>query len=285
MKKILIKGAFLFTLIGAFSSCDSDNFESKFDKSVTERTEERKQELHQELISSSDGWKMTYFTDDKELGGFTYLFKFEENDVTMISDVDAYNGYEWSTNPLSPRTSRYAVTNASSTINLLFNEANYIHLLSDNLVYPTNNFRGKGYKGDFQFLYYGKDAEGIDFLTPREEVNLRFERATAQDWNELVLNRNTMTVLSSKKRMFVIEGNNEENFNFNFNAKTRFALVLDTTGTMSVNANGGIGVGFQKNGIVISPAIEFEDGSVINELTQQGNQFIGQVGNNMVIIQ
>lgn len=262
--------------------CVDNEADDLFSKSANERKNERIAELQNELLSSEYGWKFVYFTDDFDtndarLGGFSHIFKcLDDHTIEMISDFDQNSLVVG--NPSSYRVSM------AGTVSLLFDTKNKIHLLSDSGNSPSG-LGAKGYKGDFEFQYYGLDDNGLKFRTTRSGVDLVFERATAQDWEDLKLNRNVMTALGSKQRIFVVEDDNAENYNFSFNSQTRFASILDTTRTMSVNSYGGVGVGFKKDGIVISPAIEFEDGSVINELTQQGNQFIGQVGNNMVIIQ
>lgn len=284
MRKVLLNGAIAFALVSLLSSCNSDNFESKFDDNPTERTEKRIKELEQELLSSPDGWKMTYFTDDTMLGGFTYLCAFEGNKVTMISDVDAYRGYEWSKDPLVPRTSHFIVNSKGSGVNLMYEDANYIHLLSDNSIYPNNNLKGKGYKGDFQFLYYGKDAEGINFLTPRAGIKVKMVKATSEDWTNLAVNRSLMTLVQAKRNIVVTENGNSTVYNFRYTAKTRFASVLNADQTESVNGNGGIGIGFNIDEIIVSPAIEFEDGSTISELKFENGVFIGESGSNSVTI-
>ncbi|WP_410881051.1 DUF4302 domain-containing protein [Myroides sp. DW712] len=284
MRKVFLNGAIAFALVSLLSSCNSDNFESKFDDSPSVRTEKRVKELENELLSSADGWKMIYFTDDSQLGGFTYLYDFEDNKVTMISDVDPYTGYAWSRNPLEKRTSHFLVSPIGSTVNLMFNDANYIHLLSDNSIYPNNDLKGEGYKGDFQFLYYGTDSEGINFLTPREGVKIKMTKATAEDWTNLKLNKDLMTVLRSKRSLIVTDNEGATVYNFRYTAKSRYATVLNDDKTESVNGNGGIGIGFNIDEIIVSPAIEFEDGSTISVLKLENGVFKGEVGENSIII-
>lgn len=272
-------------LVVSLGACQSDNFEDKFSDNATERLEKRKLELSNELQDSEEGWKMTYFTDDTQLGGFTYLFKFnDERYVTMISDFDPYNGFSWSQNPLIPDTSEYSIT-LGSTVSLLFSQGTYIHLLGDNSVVPNNSFRGVGYKGDFQYLFYGIDSNGVNFKSNRDKIDIKFERATAEDWSNLRLNRVMMDVVASKKTLFTIENGESMTYNFKYTKSTRYATVLSADRTMSVNENGGIGVGFTSSSIKISPAIEFEDGSLVSELVLDGNRFVGEANGNVVIIQ
>lgn len=294
MKKIFISCLLLALLIGGASSCQSDNFDSNFDENVTERTNNRIMEFKNELTSSPDGWKMTYFTDDTQLGGFTYLFDFtEDNQVTMISDFDGRNDYSWSRDPLLPKTTGYEVTSESSTVSLHFHEGgNYIHLLGNNSVFPPVRnsrgdyiFEGKGFMGVYQFLYYGLDSDGINLRTNRHHIDLKLERATAEDWSNLRLNRIIMDIVATKKTLLTIENGESMTYNFKYTKSTRFANVLSVDNTMSVNAKGGIGVGFTSSSIKISPAIEFEDGSSVSELVLDGNLFVGEANGNTVIIQ
>lgn len=284
MKKILMKGAVAVAILSFLSSCNSDNFENKFEDGPTQRTEKRINELKDLLQSSPDGWKMTYFTDDKILGGFTYIFKFNGNQVEMISDVNGYNGFSWSQNPLVGRTTSYAVTAQGNTVNLLFDEASYIHLICDNSIYPNNTLAGKGFKGDFQYYYYGADESGINFLTPRESIALKFEKASTDDWTNLASNRSLMTAVASKRSLVVIDNNESSVYNFRYTASTRYASVLNAAQTESVNGNGGIGIGFNMDEIIVSPAIEFEDGSTISVLKMDGGVFKGESGSNSVTI-
>ncbi|SFI99374.1 DUF4302 domain-containing protein [Myroides guanonis] len=292
MKKRLIKSFIALGLVLSLGACQGDNFENKFEENSTERLEKRKLELSNELTSAVDGWKMTYFTDDSQLGGFTYLFKFVDGyNVTMISDFDPYLGYDWSGNPLVPDTSEYSIA-LGSTVSLLFSQGTYIHLLGDSEVLPnvknpngTFKFAGKGYKGDFQYLYYGFDSEGINFKSNRDKIDIKFERATAEDWSDLRLNRVMMDVVASKKTLFTIENGETMTYNFKYTKTTRYATVLSADRTMSVNENGGIGVGFTPTSIKVSPAIEFEDGSSVSELVLDGNRFVGEANGNTVIIQ
>jgi len=75
-----------------------------------------------------------------------------------------------------------------STVSLVFTTKNRIHLLSESDNYPIPALRSKGYLGDFQFLYYGQENGDIVFKTNRNGQELRFVKATAQDWQDLHLN-------------------------------------------------------------------------------------------------
>lgn len=290
MKKTIIKGFLALGLLVALGACQGDNFENKFDETATERLQKRKVELRKELLDSEDGWKMTYFTDDKQLGGFTYLFNFlDDRNVKSASDFDPYTGsdsnQQWRKDPLVPDVTEYNIV-LGSTVSLVFTEGSYVSLLANNDIFPAGtNLKGQGYRGDFQYLYYGVDSEGINFKTNRHNVDLKFERATKQDWDQLHLNRTMMDVVSSKRSLIASDSGVSTTYNFRYTKSTRYATVLTTDRTMSINANGGIGIGFTPNSIKISPAIEFEDGSSLSELVLEGNRFVGEVNGNTVILQ
>lgn len=282
MKKILVNIGLV--LVGALSivSCQSDNFDNKFDENPTERTEKRRTELRNNLMSSEYGWKMTYFTDNSQLGGFSYLFKFlDDSNVEMISDFDNKNGYK----PLEPRISEYDIL-LGNTVGLLFTTDNYIHLLANNSIYPSSipKLKGQGYKGDFEFSYYGSNDEGLDFKSVRKHINVKFEAATAQDWVDFASHSAVMDQLSTKKN-FVIENVNGEveEYNFTYRKDSRFGFIL-TPDYYSVNVNGGVGFGFAKDHVKISPEIELEDGTVIDRFELVGGVFQANVNGNVVTI-
>lgn len=281
MKINFIKKGLMLLALGVLSiGCTDNDPDNIFGANADERIGARKAELRSALLSSTEGWKTTYFTDDTELGGFSFIFKFEnETEVRMVSD---YN--DATLTPLDV-PSEYNVV-LGSTVALLFDTPNYLHYLSDNSNYPTAAFKGRGYLGDFIFLYHGTEGDDvINFKSNRSHVDIKFERATKQDWDQLRLNRTMMDVVATKKTLITLEGDESMTYNFKYTKATRYASVLSADKQYSVNANGGIGVGFTPSSIKISPAIEFEDGSSISELTLDGNRFMGEVNGNVVILQ
>lgn len=239
-----------FLAIHLFSACSSDtDAEQKFDKTPVERIEIQKSELSTALLSSEYGWKAVYFTDDSQLGGYTHLFKFSaDGKVEMASDFDADTAvYE----------SDYSVV-LGSTVSLLFNTYNRIHLLSDSNSYPTAALRGKGYLGDFQFLYYGQENGDILFKSNRLVRDVRFVKATAQDWNDLAKNLITeKNIIGGAQRplfrlLEITDGTKTEKLDFSFSPITRFAIsqAIDGSG-LALN----MGVGYTPTGVILSPGI------------------------------
>ncbi|MEC4114202.1 DUF4302 domain-containing protein [Myroides pelagicus] len=283
MKRILMHIGVLATVIVSAVSCQSDNFDSKFDENPTERLENRRTELRNELVYSTYGWKMTYFTDDTQLGGFTHLFKFiDDRRVVMASDFFAVGDY----NPLQPKESEYKLQ-LSNTIGLLFTTDNYIHLLGNNSIVPPSreDLYGVGYKGDFEYSYYSSEGHSIYFKTVRDHIGIKFERATQQDWNDLQFNQITSDVLKGKKKLIISNASGEtQEYNFSFKWDTRFARIVTPDGQYSVNRNAGVGVGLRKDGIIISPAIDLADGTAVTEFRLEGGSFKAEINGNTVTI-
>ncbi|MDR7371534.1 DUF4302 domain-containing protein [Flavobacterium aquidurense] len=241
-----------FLAIHLLGSCSSDTeAEPKFDKTPAERLNGQKSELNTALLSSEFGWKAVYFTDDTQLGGYTHLFKFSaDGKVQMASDFD---------DDTKTYESTYNVV-LGSTVSLLFDTYNRIHLLSDSNSYPAGTkLQGKGYLGDFQFLYYGRDNEDILFKSNRLVRDIRFVKATAQDWTNLSKNLDTEAKLvggidSPLFRLLEInDGTSIKKYNFGFAATTRFSTSksIDTGSSEVIN----MGVGYTPTSIVVSPAV------------------------------
>ncbi|WP_163401183.1 DUF4302 domain-containing protein [Flavobacterium fluviatile] len=251
-----LKNIFKYLMLGfvalSLGSCSNNtDAEQLFDQTPTERLNAQKKELNDLLFTSEYGWKAVYFTDDTQLGGYTHLFKFlPGNKVEMASDFDS---------DTKTYTSDYDVV-LGSTVSLLFDTYNRIHLLSDSNSYPTTALRGKGYLGDFQFLYYGQENGDIIFKSNRLVREVRFVKATAEDWADLSKNLITQQNLigSSARPLFrsldVNDGSKVMKYDFSFNVATRYVLAPSIDAGSSEVLS--FGVGYTPTGIVISPAIE-----------------------------
>ncbi len=245
-------------------SCDNkENADPLFDKTPTERINARKKELSDLLLSSVQGWKLVYYTDNTQLGGFTHLFKFKDaTNVEMASDFDATT--------VAKKTSEYSI-DMGSTVSLVFTTRNSIHRLSDSDNYPTDALEGKGYKGDFQFLYYGQENGQIIFRSNRVAfIELRFVKATAQDWEDLPKNIAMISnVIGAPTRPLYrfLETNNgtaTHKFDFNFSSDTRFATSNSVESGSSMSYN--IGIAYTPTGIIVDPAVEV-GGQKLTEFT------------------
>jgi hypothetical protein len=251
--KNIYKYLFAAILALQLSACDNNtDAEQKFDQTPTERLNARKTELNQALLSSPEGWKAVYFTDNTLLGGYTHLFKFAaDGTVVMASDFDeslkTYESFK----------SEYAIQ-LGSTVSLTFTTKNWIHLLSDsNDSPPLDALLSEGYRGDFQFLYYGQENGEIIFRTNRNNQELRFVKATAQDWTDLrknflivpnIIGTNTTSLY---RGLEVNEGTTKRGYDFNpFSTVTRHTTITDATGSSY-----DMGIGYAPNGLVVSPPV------------------------------
>ena len=168
---------FLYIIIAVlgFFACQKNEPEDLFDgKTPSQRFEQDQSELRTQLTTPEQGWKFTYFTDNKKFGGYTFLMKFTPDGfVSMASDVNA---------TATPTTSKYEIKWGQGTL-LSFTTKNYIHELSDS----TKGETGVGFKGEFEFIYFGKEGNKLKFKTQRSdnEQFVYFEPATIQDWNTI----------------------------------------------------------------------------------------------------
>ena len=160
-------------IIAVIFSCKEQEVESLFDKESSKRIQDQVEDLKTALLSSEHGWKILYFPDKDNVGGFNLLFKFiDETTVDMLGDIsDADTLFS---------SSRYDIR-LGSTVKLSFTTNNTIHKLSDSGNSPIPGEEGSGLKGDFEFLYYGKNDEGLLFRTNREQIPIQFVQATAED--------------------------------------------------------------------------------------------------------
>ncbi|MEG2101821.1 MAG: DUF4302 domain-containing protein, partial [Flavobacterium sp.] len=249
--KHLYKYLFAAVLILQLTACNNNtDAEQFFEETPTTRLNNQKSELNDALLSSEFGWKAVYFTDNTVLGGYTHLFKFaKDGSVEMASDFDA---------DTDVYKSEYAIQ-LGSTVSVTFTTKNRIHLLSESDNFPIPALRAKGYLGDFQFLYYGQEKGEIIFRTNRNNRELRFVKATAQDWADLHKNIEMIpNVIGAPTRpLFRLletnDGTTKHQFDFSFSAVTRFAESNSIEAGYSVSYN--MGVGYTPTGIVVSPAV------------------------------
>lgn len=270
--KALVFAGALFTL-GACSESDDTRL---FDEDPIHRLSEAESKLKNELVSSEYGWVVDYFPNNEIFGGYSLLFNFnEDGTVKTRSDV---------------KVNDYGVKDEEYNFVLLGSVALNFSYFSTVHEFPkmsTGGNQGQNiYHTDYEFLFERFDGEDVVFkgFITRDEI--RFKRATSADVQfDLTLKHAHLNVVSSKRTLVVFENNEVTSFNFRYGALKRYATVLSADRTMSVNGNGGVGVGATNTGIIISPAIEFEDGSSLSELTLEGNIFRGEVNGNIVIIQ
>ncbi len=231
MKFRYIKLFFLLTIF-IISSCSKNETEQLFDNDPTVRINNKKNELKELLKSSADGWRVTYFTNEQTNGGYTFNFRFKDNNIVeMLSDF---------TGDGTVVESEYDV-NIGATVNLVFTSGGLIHDIANN-----------ANEGDFEFLYQGQEGEDLIFKTNRSFKEIRFEKIVADDWVNFDLFKTNATRFG--KSVFKMLKIKNETYELSFKESTRFAR--------SNVAN--FGVGFTTTGLVISPAIVIDEQEVRN---------------------
>ena len=253
----------MLLLLIVFTGCNRNNDIDNFKETPVERLSKTKSELKDALTGSKDGWKMMYFTNNKEFGGFTHLMSFTpEGKVKMVSDFDQ--------NSLIQDISDYEIKSSYAPA-LVFTTRNKIHQLSDSDNSPGRQ-GGVGYKGDFEFVFDRVDEKGdIYFRTARSNVAIVFTKANAEDWNNL--NKNFVTeenaLVGSESPFFsdrvmeIKEGGKVQSYSFNYNDVTRFITITSEDPSGAFNTK--YGVGFKENSIVLSPAVKVGN-EELNEL-------------------
>ncbi|KAA6315132.1 hypothetical protein EZS27_034362, partial [termite gut metagenome] len=90
------------------------------------------------LKSAPNGWKMTYYPNESQYGGYRFLFKFKENNrVDMASESGDF------------QESSYRIDYSQGPV-LVFDTYNYIHDLAN----PNDSKGAKatGLSGDYEFI-------------------------------------------------------------------------------------------------------------------------------------
>lgn len=143
MKNKIIIGV-LCLLAGLCQSCVQE-VDDVFDASASERINRALIEYRELLCGSANGWVMEYYPSDiQEYGGYVIIMKFDEDKVTMSSEITG--------SPTETATSLYSLkSDMGPTLN--FDTYNQIlHYFSD----PDNAGGagiGKGFEGDYEFVF------------------------------------------------------------------------------------------------------------------------------------
>ena len=263
MTKQFLKYIAILVFCISFSCVDNEP-ELLFDDVPSERVNKKIEEVTQLLLDSPNGWKMTYFPDDTILGGYTYVFRFsEDGTVEMDSDFGATKGTV---------TSSLWQVDLGATVKLNFTTQNKIHELSDSDSSPDDELAGQGYRGSFEFLFYGTEGENLSFQAARDNTPVLFEKATQQDWDNLSKNDDIIGLINGQLSYL----KNGVKQSFEYDADRRFVTKVN-----SLTTDPDFGIGFSSNGISVSPAITdnndvSHDTFIINE---SNSAFISTKGN------
>lgn len=258
MKKLVLV-AISFFVLGA---CSKSEVNQTFTQPTAQRVKEAQKELQNELINAPYGWKMAYFPKKSILGGFAFLMKFDENQVTMLSDSE---NIIFNQKNIPQETGLYEIK-VGQTILLSFTTKNHIHKLAEPM---TPNFRGTGYYGEFEFLYFGKEGDRLKFRTQKEESFVYFEKATEEDWQNFNQINEVYNEFRKKpylfETIFTNEQGEQKKHRFTMNNRRRFSLA-------GVNGVQNVGISIMPNSIHFSPEIEI-DGKKFGKLLKDGNKY------------
>ncbi len=252
MKKILA----LLTLSFFLFSCEKETVEDLFDKSPEQRVQEEIIQLKKELQSSEHGWKVVYFPDEAIFGGFTYLFKFVNDEkVQMLSDFGISD---------PDKTSMYEITVTSKT-KLAFTSYNFIHEISDGGI-SSPGFLGEGYNGEFELLYYGVKGGDIIFKTNKNNREFILKKASHEDWKFLSSEENQKIKNTFKGSGQIIYNNTI----LNYDGSRRFVKGVTNKGYSSR-------ISYTSNGVMFSPGINFKGKEFTKFiLNNEGNKLISE---------
>ncbi|AUP78615.1 DUF4302 domain-containing protein [Flavivirga eckloniae] len=262
MKRIYINYWIICLMFVGVLSCSDDDSETLFSETPTERIEQRNSELLNLLLSQDQGYKGVYFTKNDQFGGFTFYMKFNtDGTVQMTSDFNS------ETDIIS---SSYEVRLGTST-ELVFTTRNHIQKVSETSFGDTDGFRGTSV-----FQYFSNDNGIITFrdvrnrdagfltLEPTGFTNFTTE-SVVKAQASLAQRENILpTPTTSVFQVLRIEnGNGISNFNLNYDPANLFASPRITSDDGSVTEF-NFGIAFTEDGLVISPALEFEGETYVN---------------------
>ena len=203
-----------------FACQKMEEVEPVFDKTASERVQERANELRVLLQSSEHGWEVDYRPATGEAGVFSFIFEFiSDTTVETLSDF----AEEFASNI---SRSEYDIVQGSTT-KLSFNTGGIIHKLSDAAHSPIPGEGGSGLRGDFEFLYYGTNEEGnIIFRTNRRQDTLIFRKAIFESRSDLRRSFRSEERLASTKAPF--QRLSYSNGDATFESAVEFSVSLRT---------------------------------------------------------
>ncbi len=252
----------LIASIAMFYSCSNSDFEEAFDKTPNERITEAITKYTDVLTTSEYGWKMSYYPNEKLMGAFHLMMKFDDkNDVQMKFELSDKN-----------ITSLYGVK-AEDEILLSFDTYNFISLISD----PSGFENKVGLGGEFEFNIQSACKDSIVMKSKKERRRAVMYPATEFDWSnnfkklkEIQNNLKTMPkpVTSSndycvRKINFgsKLEDGETVDFNYAYNSRTIKIAYKNTKGDVEVFTRG---IEFDHEGFKFNDPIKIKD-MIINE--------------------
>ena len=161
-KSIIFKYIILLAIVFTSFSCTKEEIEN-FDKSATERLQERIDEVKKTLFGSEQGWVMKYYTGASQSGGgFIYTVKFTESEAEV--------GFEYAVDLSKTLTSLYKITDDNGPV-LSFDTYNdYLHYFS-----TPNSSLYQGLGGDFEFEVFEVTPSKITMVGRRSRNIITLE--------------------------------------------------------------------------------------------------------------
>ena len=210
MKKLYITlGLFICLLGGLLSSCNSKE-DPLLCESALERVDKVASEYFDLLVSSPQGWMLTYETKAGPV--FHIIMKFNE-DGTVLMRSDVAKGEE---------KSSWRISGEESAL-LSFSTYNLLHLLADPGISPA----GKGFEGEFEFIFDHFTENEICTLGRKYHESHVFSKATEEDWQEMIdaekIITNRELLFGSEAPLFrvLVDANEEAVGTFIFDGKNK----------------------------------------------------------------
>jgi hypothetical protein len=211
MKKYIL---FIAICCGILQSCVK-NADPIFDESPSERLTAQLNEFKALLVSNTGGWLVEYYPESgRSYGGFNLYFKFNDGSVTV-------KAIESDVNPnVTEATSLYSFgEDMGPTIN--FDTYNPVLNYFSDPALPVGGGEGKGYQGDYEFIYISGNEQEI-ILNGKKTKNII--RMTPFPANETWENfSNSVTAMKGIVKI-------AKNYTLTINGKQLSATVTNTSG-------------------------------------------------------
>lgn len=176
MRKIM-RFMFLIGLLRICIACEVKN-DYVFDDISTHRITKYIDECNDVMQKAPNGWKLVYYPDTSQYGGFTFLLKFKDGQRVDM----AWDGGEETTN------SSYSFNTSQGPI-LSFDTYSLLHCLADPAPEVMGGKPGLGFGGEYEFLIQDVVDNKIEFLTKKRKNKVVMEWATVEDWENMDASR------------------------------------------------------------------------------------------------
>lgn len=152
MQAVFSLAIILLTIL-SFISCKKED-SHPFDTSPTDRMTELLDQYQNTFVNAPNGWRATIFPDSGKGGGFTFYFRFtNDNRVSMLSDIASSTLTQFF-------ESSYRMKGLQQPA-LIFDTYSYLHILSDPNNEINGGIRGRGLLSDFEFAVDTVTADSV----------------------------------------------------------------------------------------------------------------------------